>query len=218
MRISLFLEGEVSICCGPPWGGAGLCVSARLCSYTTMRHAAVVPRAVMVVVLSKYRDGGKLLPVSGLSPHSPALSVRSSALKAHCFALSAHLLWVHCPAPSRLYAGGGKLPMTQIYRQKLQHANEYYFLQNQTLIPQKWNHTHHIDQPSHMNIDHPLMKIDHHKITSIHPPPPKKSPSLHHIVTSPPLSCAAVPAHSPARGSVPPRLRRAHCRLYYGSR
>ncbi|WP_290088910.1 hypothetical protein, partial [Paramuribaculum intestinale] len=67
--------------------------------------------------------------------------------------------------------------MTQIDRQKLQHANEYYFLQNQTLIPQKWNHTHHIDQPSHMNIDHPLMKIDHHKITSIHPPPPKKSPS-----------------------------------------
>lgn len=36
--------------CGPPWGGAWLCVSARLCSYTTMRHAAVVPRAVMVVV------------------------------------------------------------------------------------------------------------------------------------------------------------------------
>ena len=31
-------------------GRAGLCVSARLCSYTTMRHAAVVPRAVMVVV------------------------------------------------------------------------------------------------------------------------------------------------------------------------
>lgn len=90
--------------------------------------------------ISKYRDGGKLLPVSALSPHAPALSVRSSALRAHCFALSAHLLWVHCSAPSRLYAGGGKLPMAQIDRQKLQHANEYYFLQNQTLIPQKWNH------------------------------------------------------------------------------
>ncbi len=97
--------------------------------------------------------------------------------------------------------GGGKLPMTQIDRQKLQHANEYYFLQNQTLIPQKWNHTHHIDQPSHMNIDHPLMKIDHHKITSIHPPPPKKSPSLHHIVTSPSLLCCRP-------GALPrPRLR-----------
>lgn len=90
--------------------------------------------------ISKYRDGGKLLPVSALSPHAPALSVRSSALRAHCFALSAHLLWVHCSAPSRLYAGGGKLPMAQIDRQRLQHANEYYFLQNQTLIPQKWNH------------------------------------------------------------------------------
>ena len=50
------------------------------------------------------------------------------------------------------------------------------------------------------------MESYHHKFTSIHPPPPKKSPSRHHIVTFPPLSCAAVPAHSPARGSVPPRL------------
>ncbi|WP_290464616.1 hypothetical protein, partial [Paramuribaculum intestinale] len=44
------------------------------------------------------------------------------------------------PLPPGYMLGGGKLPMTQIDRQKLQHANEYYFLQNQTLIPQKWNH------------------------------------------------------------------------------
>lgn len=50
------------------------------------------------------------------------------------------------------------------------------------------------------------MESYRHKFTSIHPPPPKKIPSRHHIVTFPPLSCAAVPAHSPARGSVPSRL------------
>ncbi len=163
--------------------------------------------------------------------------------------------------------GGGKLPMTQIDGQKLQHANEYYFF-------------------AKSNIDSTKMESYRHKFTSIHPPPPKKKPSRHHIVTFPPLSCAAVPAHSPRprlrpspplrlappcadalarprtlrdsprmvcglsfpgspprsataplrvpasslrsdprlltartlRGSVPPRLRRAHCRLYYGSR